>query len=100
MQLETRQLDHDDIEALRVADRVEHGDTDIACRHGTKATGDQKMGGQLHRGCLAVGARDSDPLRGATALVAQAPRELDVAPDRDTASRSPGDQGVIETEPR
>ncbi len=58
----------------------------------------QEVRRQLHRRGLAVRAGDADPF-GRAHLVAQAPGELDVAPDRDALRDGPAQDGVIRPVP-
>ena len=62
VQLVAGELDDEHIEALRVADGVEHRDADVAARRGAVAAGEEHRRGELHRGGLAVGAGDRDPV--------------------------------------
>ena len=104
VQLVARQLHHQHVEPARVTDRIEHRDADVAARRGPQSGRDQHGGGQLRGGGLAVGPGDQDPLGGSAVrtghLVAQAPRELDIAPDGDAALPRPEQQRVIGVVPR
>ena len=98
VQLVAGELDHEHVEALRVADGVEHRDPDVPARRRTVAGRREHRRGELHGGRLAVGAGDRDPVGGLPHLVTQAPGELDVAPERDGAQFRPAEQRVVVVE--
>jgi hypothetical protein len=99
VQLVARQLDHERVETRRIADRIEHRDADVPRRSCAHPAGDEHRRGQLRCRGLAVGAGDADPVGGlpigAHDLVAHAPRQFDITPDRDAALLCPEQQRVI-----
>ncbi len=100
VQLVTGELHHQNVEPLRVADGVQHGDSDVPARRGAVSARSQHGRRELHRRRLAVRTGDRDPVRGLPDLVAQAPGELDIAPQRDGAQLRPAQQRVVVMEAR
>jgi len=100
VQLEAGELHHQHVVALRVPERVEHRHPDVAHGCRAQAAGEQHVRRQLRRGGLAVGAGDADPVGDPRRLVAQAPTELDVAPDGDPLLLRPGGERMVGPVPR
>jgi len=99
-----RQLDDEDVEASGVADRIEDGRADIADRSGAQAAGDEHRGGEARGRRLPVGAGDEHPVRRSSVrtddLVADAPRQLDVSPERNHRALRPPHERVVRRESR
>ena len=93
VQLEAGEFNREDVVFHGVAQGVQDGGPDIADRDGLEPGGLQHRRRQANRGGLAVGAGNGQPVSGLAALrIAEAPGELDVAPDRDVRARRGGQQ--------
>lgn len=94
----------ENVEASRIADRVENRDFDVPARGGTQAAGDEHRRRQTRGRRFAVRAGDEDPLGGSFIgtehLVTHSPREFDVAPHRYARLVCPTDHGVSRREAR
>ena len=103
-ELVARELDHEHVEAGRIADGVEHRRPDVADGRGAQPALDEHRRRQARGGGLAVRARHEHPVRrravGAHDLVAHAPGELDVAPERGIRFLRPLDERMPRREAR
>ncbi len=98
VQLETRELDDECVEADWIADGVEHRDADIAAGDHAPAARSDHCGRELHGGGLAVRSGYRQPLGGRTTLVAEAPGEFDVTPDRQISRSRPEHERMTRSE--
>ncbi len=98
------ELDHEHVEAGRVADGVEHRNADVAARSRSQSTRDEQRGRQLSRRRLAVGAGDEHPVRrravGPDDLCPARARRVRRRPDRDAGFLRPADERMSGREPR
>ena len=69
MQLKTRQLDNERVEAGWIPHCIDDGNSDVPNRNRTMAGANEKMGRELHCCGLAVCTRDHKPFRWRTNLV-------------------------------
>ena len=84
VQLEARELHGQDVVLHGIAQRVQDGRAHVAHGDRLEPGGLQDRGRHPHRGGLAVGPGEAQPLRGLAPLPAvHAPRELHVPPDLD-----------------
>ena len=98
VQLEARELDDENVEAGGVAHGIEHRNPDVAARRGAQTAFAQHRRCQLRGRGLAVCAGDEHPLGGGLDLVAHAPGQLDIAPQRNARGLNRADQRLIGAE--